>query len=282
MFTKTQILEMLKARNMRLRHSFGQNFLIDGNMLGICVGLAGLNKDCGVIEVGPGIGNLTAGLAAAAGWVKSFEIDRRLEPLLRENLHKCQNVDIEFCDVMKVDLERVCDDLEKKGFSNIKVVANLPYSITTPFVLRVLREHRRISALHLMIQKEVGERFIARPSTSQYSFASVAARLHADIKIDKSVNRNCFFPVPDVTSALVSFVRRKDVPESEEEAKIVGLAKILFTERRKTIKTVLSRNGIISPEQAQTLSEHFDLRRRAETLSVEEFCRFSRILESLK
>ena len=275
-------MAMLKERDLRLRHSYGQNFLIDGNMLDICVTLAGVTRGCGVIEVGPGIGNLTSGLARAAGRVRCFEIDRRLEPLLLENLAGIDNVEVVFADVMKCDLAAVCDAFVREGMEDIKVVSNLPYSITTPFVLGVLREHPRISALHLMIQKEVAQRFTAPAGSPQYSFASVAAGLHAEIRIDKTVNRNCFFPVPDVTSALVSFRRRPEVPDAAEERKILGLAKILFTERRKTIKTVLSRNGLLGPDngKAAGLAESFDLGRRAETLSVEEFCALSRALES--
>ncbi len=263
-WTLTRIRHLLAGAGIRPRRSYGQNFMVDANMMACLADLAGLDPSCAVIEVGVGLGNLTALLASRAGRVVGFEVDRRLLALHPVTLAGLDNVDVVAGDVMRQDLGEVIRRLRAEGFLKILVVSNLPYGITTPFVLTVLRGHPEIGRLVLTIQREVAQRFAARPGSGDYGFSTVAARLHSRFEIARTIDRNCFFPPPAVTSALVVFDRVPCRLPPPQEAKVLGVAKILFTERRKTIKTVLSRRGL-APQCWPV-----DSGRRAETLSLEE------------
>lgn len=269
---------MLRRHDVRLKKSFGQNFLIDRNILAWIADLAQLDRDCGVIEVGPGTGNLTVCMAQKAGFVYSFEIDKRLTSIIEENLAGYDNFSLVMGDVMKQDLSGFVDELTSRGLKKIKVVANLPYGITTPFILGILRDEPRIEQLVLTIQKEVAERFCARAGTKEYGFASVAGQLHADIKIEKHLNKNCFFPAPAVTSSVIVFSRRQLSIHPDEEKKYLEMIKILFTGRRKTIKTVLLKNGFIDENKAASISSSIDLSRRVETFTLEELLDLGRLV----
>lgn len=279
--TPQATLEVIKKFGLRLEKSLGQHFLIDQNILNKTIDAASLTKDDVVVEVGPGIGTLTQALAQKAGTVIAIELSRRLQPALDYTLGKYNNVNIVFADALSVDLRSLPNGLPVPN----KLVSNLPYQIATPLLATYLDKFAELSLYVVMIQKEVADRIVAKPATSEYGSFSVKAQFYADVDRIAVVSKNVFIPPPEVSSAIVRMKRlpepRVNVVSRELFFKVVKAA---FWQRRKTIKNSLQGSPELrfSPEEiARALSEAgIDARRRGETLSIKEFASLTNALAS--
>ncbi len=261
--------EILVRHGFRFNKRYGQNFISDGNLLGSIVGLSGIDKEDTVIEIGVGAGTLTRELSSSAKRVVGFEIDGNLKPVLEETLSPCQNVEIVFKDFMKVDLE----ELERELGSDYVVVANLPYYITTPIIMRLCEEAKRCKRLVVMVQEEVALRLAAKEDTPDYGAITASVAICGDAKIVKRVPRTMFYPVPNVDSAVVRIDMcppKYGVEDVEGYRRVVRAA---FLSRRKTLVNNLMLSFSLSRERAEKVvaSCNIDIKARGETLSTESF-----------
>lgn len=262
--------------------SLGQNFLVDGNILNKIVDGAEIDSDDIVFEIGTGIGTLTYELAKRAQKVVAIEIDSRLIPILEDTLSEFDNVSIINQDILKVDLKSVVS--EHAGDKKIKVVANLPYYITTPIIMRFLEEGINLDSMVIMIQKEVADRIAAKPSTKAYGSLSVAIQYYADSKIIAKAPKGAFVPPPNVDSSVLKIDVKPD-PEVElsDATLFFEVVKGSFSKRRKTILNSLSTYGSFDKvivEKALQMAE-IDPQRRGETLTINEFASLSNIIYNL-
>jgi 16S rRNA (adenine1518-N6/adenine1519-N6)-dimethyltransferase len=264
----------MKAFGIRPNRELGQNFLIDSNILGVIGRAAGLTRDDVVLEVGGGLGVLSEYLAEEAGHVHVVEIDRTLEPPLADALAPYENTTLHFADAVKLDLQA----LDPKP---TKVVANLPYGVAATTVLRTLEELPSVTTWVAMVQKEVGERLAAKPSTSAYGAPSVLAQLSADVKVLRPVSRNVFFPVPNVDSVLVGLTRTgpaaaKDLRTLVQKGfahrrKVLGRSLAFAGHDRDQVRAALEAIGKPADARAETLGPddwralHERLSRRGQT-----------------
>lgn len=276
--------EIVEKYNFSTKKSLGQNFLIDRNIIQEVLKKARINDDIGVIEVGPGIGSLTEQLAKVAKKVVAFEIDDRLIPVLNDTLSPYDNIKIIHEDVLQADIEKVI----KEEFSDVKeviVVANLPYYITTPILMNFLMYHKEISRFYTMIQKEVGERLSASPSSKSYGSLSIAIQYYTEAKIIQNVPKTVFMPPPNVDSIVVELVRHENPPvKVDDEETFFKLTRGAFVMRRKTIYNnyqSLFKDGKKKKEDILAMLEaaEIDPKRRGESLSIQEY---ARIYESFK
>lgn len=263
------VLRLLKSKNMYAKKKFGQNFLIDKNILNKIVEISDISKDDVVIEIGPGMGCLTEYLSINAKKVICYEIDKDMVEILEENLlSKYDNIEIINNDFLKVDLSYYAD---VQNCENVKVVANLPYYITTPIIFKLLSE-TKIQQFTFMVQKEVAERLTGVPNTKDYNSLSVAMKFKTDSKIAYKVKPNCFYPAPNVDSALVLVKAIKNDLEPNIEAEFLKFVQIAFAQRRKTLINNLvgvygyNKSELIEKFKKELLS--IDL--RAETLDCYE------------
>ncbi len=259
----------LDRHGIRPTKMLGQNFVIDPNTIRKIVALADLKRDEDVIEIGAGVGSLTLGLAAAARSVIAIEVDERLIAVLEELLHAAPNVRIVHADALAVDLE---------ALPASKLVANLPYNIATPVVIRVLEESPRITELTVMTQKEVGERLAAAPGSKVYGAPTVMARLFANVSIAGTVSRRAFFPVPNVDSVIVRLVRSE---QPSVDAALVGrVIRAGFGQRRKTLRNALQAL-VGSTDRAEELlvEAGLDPQVRAEDVDPAGYARLARLLD---
>ena len=250
--------------DFNFKKKFGQNFLTDKNLLNSIVSLSNVNKDIVVLEIGPGAGALTEAILLQAKKVVSFEIDRELEPILKENLKEYQNYEIVFKDFMKLS------DEEIKSYvgEDFIVIANLPYYITSPILFKFFELKNKPKSLTIMVQKEYGERMVALPGESEYSSLSVLCKYLGNAKIVKHVSRKMFTPPPKVDSCIVHFEFNNEVYDD----KLAKFIKTCFAMRRKTLVNNLSMGlGVDKSKIAQVLSSlNIDVSARAETLSYEK------------
>lgn len=276
--------EIVEKYNFSTKKSLGQNFLIDRNIIQEVLKKARINDDIGVIEVGPGIGSLTEQLAKVAKKVVAFEIDDRLIPVLNDTLSPYDNIKIIHEDVLQADIGKVI----KEEFSDVKeviVVANLPYYITTPILMNFLMYHKEISRFYTMMQKEVGERLSASPSSKSYGSLSIAIQYYTEAKIIQNVPKTVFMPPPNVDSIVVELVRHENPPvKVDDEETFFKLTRGAFVMRRKTIYNnyqSLFKDGKKKKEDIFAMLEtaEIDPKRRGESLSIQEY---ARIYESFK
>ena len=277
-FTSDRILantkRIVQENQIRFQKKFGQNFLIDPHVLAKITAAADLHPDEAVIEVGPGIGTLTQELAEGAGKVLAIEIDRHLVEVLEKTLAPYPNVTVISRDVLEVSAQEMRE--MTASFEQVKMVANLPYNITSPLVMKILEEAPFVSQMVLMVQEEVARRMQAGPGTKEYGSLSVAVQYYAEPEIAAFVPLNCFYPRPKVGSCVISLRRRsKPGAEVKDEALLFAVVRAAFNQRRKTLLNSLS-NG---------LAEHFtkeqvgnaltaagvDPAQRGETLSLNSF-----------
>lgn len=273
----SDIKDILKESGFRFNKQFGQNFITDVNLLDAMVADAGITGEDTVIEIGPGAGTLTRSIAKVAKKVISFEIDRNLEPILERTLSDHDNTEVIFKDFQKVSDDELRMIL---GGGDYKVVANLPYYITTPLVMRFLESEYKPLSVTVMVQKEVAERFIAKENSENYGVISLAIALEGDAKLTRIVQRNLFYPVPNVDSAIVSIaIRDKGIDNKESVKKLV---KAGFSMRRKTLVNNLTHSLCLSREDVEKaiISMGKDVRTRGETLSLEEYIALARLLLS--
>jgi 16S rRNA (adenine1518-N6/adenine1519-N6)-dimethyltransferase len=276
--------EVLGRHGFHFSKSLGQNFLVDGAVLDRIADGAELTDQDAVLEVGPGIGVLTQVLCERAGQVVAVEIDRALLPVLEETLADYDNVEVVHGDILKLNLPELFD--QKFVGQQVKVVANLPYYITTPIIMNFFEQKLPVERIVVMVQKEVADRMQAVPSTKAYGTLSIAVQYYAQARVVTVVPSGAFFPPPNVDSAVIALVRR-DQPavQVQDEAFFFRVVKAAFAQRRKTLPNTLSSTmGISKDLIRQALDQAgIDPKRRGESLNLDEFGRLSDCLgEALK
>jgi len=272
--------EILFRNGFTFKKAFGQNFISDGNLLKSIVASAEIGKDDTVLEIGPGAGTLTRELAAAAGRVIAYEIDLRLAPVLEETLRGLNNVKVIFGDVMKKDVA----DLEAEISSHYKVVANLPYYITTPVLMRFIEQAASVTNLVIMVQEEVAERIAASPSTPEYGSITAAVNLVGDAKIIKRVPRTAFTPAPNVDSAVVKIDINRNKYDVKDRAIYREMLRAAFGNRRKTLANNLIKTFNLPRAAAERLLSDcgVPLNARGETLGSETFVKLANAYSGMK
>ena len=274
-------IEILKKYNFNFQKRFGQNFLIDSNILAKIVESAEVTKEDFVLEIGPGIGTMTQYLAESAREVVAVEIDKSLIPILGDTLSSYDNVTIINEDILKVDIERLVQ--EKNQGKPIKVVANLPYYITTPIIMGLFESHVPLKSITIMVQKEVADRMQVGPGTKDYGALSLAVQYYARPEVIAYVSPACFIPKPNVGSAVIRLDRYEKPPvETEDEAFLFAVIKAAFNQRRKTLANGLAnaRELGITRQQADEALLQMELSPsiRGEALTLREFADLSNIL----
>ncbi|MDC3426025.1 16S rRNA (adenine(1518)-N(6)/adenine(1519)-N(6))-dimethyltransferase RsmA [Aquibacillus sp. 3ASR75-11] len=277
--TPSRTKELLNKYRFTFKKSLGQNFLIDVNILKKIIHHAGINENTGTIEIGPGMGALTEQLALHSNQVTAFEVDQRLIPVLQDTLTAYKNVSIIHQDILQADLV----DIIKQKFTpeqDIKVVANLPYYITTPILMKLLRDHLPVSSITVMIQKEVAARMAAKPNTKSYGSLSIAVQYYTEAHVVMSVPKTAFMPQPNVDSAVLHLTLRKSPPVHViDTGFFFSVVQACFGQRRKTLKNNLFRyfEDSFSREEIEERLQQagIDGIRRGESLSMEEFALLS-------
>ncbi len=269
----------LKAYDLTLRKKLGQHFLVDRNILEKIIRIAGVQKEDVVLEIGPGLGEMTLGLSKRARQVFAVEIDSRLIRILKEKLTALPNVILLQKDILKIDPPTLFD----QAGVPLKVVANLPYHISTPLLFYFIEARKYFSDFTIMLQREVAERLTAQPGTKEYGALSVLIQMVFIPKVHSIVKPSAFFPPPKVESAIITLSWRKDpLLDVEEEHWVKEVVKASFRHRRKTLINSLNFSGLPLPSILERRMEGagIDPKRRPETLSVEEFVRLARALKS--
>jgi len=278
--TPVRTREILDKYGFSFKKSLGQNFLIDTNILNRIVDHANLTESSAAIEVGPGIGALTEQLARRSKKVMAFEIDQRLLPILADTLSPYPNVKVIHQDILKADVREYIDE-ELTGIDDIMVVANLPYYVTTPILMKLLEEKLPIRGIVGMLQKEVADRLAAKPGTKEYGSLSIAVQYYTVAETVMIVPKTVFIPQPNVDSAVIRLtVREKPAVTVKDEAFFFQVTRASFAQRRKTILNNLTSqlpNGKQNKEQIISALNEVGIveSRRGETLSIEEFGRLS-------
>ena len=267
-------IDVIQKHGFRFQKKYGQNFLIDTHVLDKIVSAAGVTKDDLVLEIGPGIGTMTQYLAEAAREVVAVEIDKNLIPILEETLSEYDNVTILNEDILKVDIAALAE--EKNGGKPIKVVANLPYYITTPIIMGLFESGVPLDNITIMVQKEVADRMQVGPGTKDYGALSLAVQYYAKPEIVANVPPNCFIPRPNVGSAVIRLTRYPEPPvKVEDPKKMFALIRASFNQRRKTLVNGLSNAPEIkaSKEEIQNAIAKMGLSEtiRGEAFTLEQF-----------
>lgn len=277
-------IEILQKYRFNFQKKFGQNFLIDTHVLDKIIRAADITKDDFVLEIGPGIGTMTQYLACAAREVTAVEIDKALIPILEDTLSDYDNVTVINEDILKVDIAALAE--EKNGGKPIKVVANLPYYITTPIIMGLFENHVPLESITVMVQKEVADRMQVGPGTKDYGALSLAVQYYAEPYIVANVPPNCFMPRPTVGSAVIRLTRHAQPPVHVRDEKLMfRIIRASFNQRRKTLANGLKN----SPEldlPKEVISEAIDrLGRgasiRGEALTLEEFAELANHISEL-
>ena len=271
-------IAVLQKYNFHFQKKFGQNFLIDTHVLERIIAEAGVTKNDFVVEIGPGIGTMTQYLCEAAGAVAAVEIDKNLIPILHDTLGEYNNVEIINNDILKVDIAALAG--EKNGGKPIKVVANLPYYITTPIIMGLFESHAPIESITVMVQKEVADRMQCGPGSKDYGALSLAVQYYAKPEIVVNVPPNCFMPRPNVGSAVIRLTRHENPPvEVADEKLMFRLIRASFNQRRKTLVNGLKNASDLTytKEQIETAIEAIGqpLTIRGEALTLEQFAQLA-------
>ena len=274
-------IEVIKKYEFCFQKKFGQNFLIDGHVLDKIIAGAGVTKDDMVLEIGPGIGTMTQYLAEAAGKVVAVEIDRNLLPILQETLADYDNVKVIHADVLSLDLEKLVQ--EENGGRPIKVVANLPYYITTPIIMALFEQHVPLANVTVMVQKEVAARMKSGPGSKDYGALSLAVQYYAEPYIVANVPCNCFMPRPNVDSAVIRLTRYEEPPvQVKDEKMLFKIIRASFNQRRKTLQKGLNNSSELNftkDQIAAAIAEAgFSPSVRGEALTLEQFAKLTDIL----
>ncbi|MTD32155.1 16S rRNA (adenine(1518)-N(6)/adenine(1519)-N(6))-dimethyltransferase RsmA [Planomicrobium sp. YIM 101495] len=281
--TPIRTKQIMDKYGLKVKKSLGQNFLIDPNILRNIVDHAGLTKDSAAIEVGPGIGALTEQLARQAGKVLAFEIDQRLLPVLEDTLSPYDNIDIVHSDILKADVQKTIDE-QLVGYEDIMVVANLPYYITTPIIIRLLTENLPIRGLVVMLQKEVAERITAKPGTKAYGSLSIAIQYYTHAELAMIVPPTVFMPQPNVDSAVIRMIKRTEpIAQVTDEKFFFTVTRASFVQRRKTIFNNLQAGLPEGKAKKEAIIEALEgtgiePSRRGETLTIQEFAQLANAL----
>ena len=268
-------IETIKKYNFNFQKRFGQNFLIDSHVIDKIIKAADIKKTDTVIEIGPGIGTMTQYLAENAGRVFAVEIDEKLLPILKDTLSPYDNVTVINQDILKTDIE----SLAGPGVT-VKIVANLPYYITTPIIMGLFENHVPAESITVMVQKEVADRMAASPGTKDYGALSLAVQYYADTYLAANVPPNCFMPRPGVGSAVIRLTRHKEMKvKVSDEKKMFKIIRASFGERRKPLANGIKNSPELSYSREQVekalTDMGIDTRVRGETLSLSQFAELS-------
>ncbi len=280
---------VIKKHDFRFQKKYGQNFLIDANILQKIVDAAQITKEDYIVEIGPGIGTMTQYLAESAGGVAAVEIDKNLIPILKETLSEYDNVSIMNEDILKTDIKRLAE--EKNSGRPVKVVANLPYYITTPIIMGLFESHAPVSDITIMVQEEVAERMQTGPGTKDYGALSLAVQYYAKPETVLKVSASCFMPRPNVGSAVIRLTRFGEPPvKADDEEKLFSVIRAAFNQRRKTLANALANASAIkcaggvavrvTRQQVCDALERMGLAQtiRGEALSLAQFAEFCNLL----
>lgn len=273
-YSPTKMKQLLEKYGFNFKKNFGQNFIIDENIITNIIEKSGVDKDTLVIEIGPGAGSLTYKLAEYAKNVVCYEIDTKLKLILDEVLKDCNNVEIIFEDFLKIE---VLKTIKKYNYKKIYVIANLPYYITTPIIVKLIEDKIPLEKIVVMVQKEVGNRFKAVPGTKEYSSLSVFLDYYFDIKKLIDVSSNVFMPKPNVDSIVVEFVKHNKYNNVLDEEFFFKLVRDSFKQKRKTLRNNLKEYDLNVVNDV-LVKFGKDLSIRAEKLTIEEFIEMSNAL----
>ena len=278
-------IEVLQKYGFVFQTRFGQNFLIDTHVLDKIIAASEITKDDFVLEIGPGIGTMTQYLADAAREVTAVEIDDALIPILQDTLKEWDNVSVIHGDILKTDINKIAE--EKNQGKPIKVVANLPYYITTPIIMGLFESHVPVESITVMVQKEVADRMQTGPGSKDYGALSLAVQYYAKPEIVANVPPNCFMPRPKVGSAVIRLTRHKEMPVQVDNEKLMfRLIRASFNQRRKTLSNSLKNAQELnySKEQVETAitESGLPLNIRGEALTLEQFAELSNNFSKLK
>ena len=274
-------IAILQKYHFNFQKKFGQNFLIDTHVLEKIIDAADVTKEDLVLEIGPGIGTMTQYLCENAREVVAVEIDKALIPILEDTLSSYNNVEIINKDILKVDIQKLVQ--EKNDGKPIKVVANLPYYITTPIIMELFESHVPIDSVTVMVQKEVADRMQVGPGTKDYGALSLAVQYYANPKIVANVPPNCFMPRPNVGSAVIRLTRHEVPPvEVKDEAMMFRIIRASFNQRRKTLVNGLANSGsfALSKEEIAGVIRELGVSEniRGEVLTLEQFAALSNLI----
>lgn len=277
-------IAVLQKYHFNFQKKFGQNFLIDPHVLDKIIGAAGITKDDMVLEIGPGIGTMTQYLSCAARRVVAVEIDKNLIPILEDTLQGFDNVEVINEDVLKLDLAKLAQ--EKNDGKPLKVVANLPYYITTPIIMGLFENQVPVSSITVMVQKEVADRMQAGPGTKDYGALSLAVQYYVSPYIAANVPPNCFMPRPKVGSAVICLTRYQKPPIQVEDEKLMfRIIRASFNQRRKTLANGMKNSPELDYTKEQIegaiLSTGQKVNVRGEALTLEEFAQIANYLTAL-
>lgn len=272
------IKDIIRGVDFHFNKALGQNFITDANLLDAIVADSGITSDDTVVEIGTGAGTLTRAIAKVAKKVYSFEVDRNLQPVLALSLQGVDNAEVIFRDVLKMK----DDELKSVVGDSFKVVANLPYYITTPLVMRFIESSLDVKSVTIMVQKEVALRFVAKPNTADYSAITLAIEMAGNAQITRNVSRNMFFPSPNVDSAVVRIDIDRTKLDGENAPLLHKLVRSSFAMRRKTLANNLSVAFQIDKQEAGKLIEKagFSPMVRGEALSLDDYKKLTKALET--
>ena len=278
-------IEIIQKYEFMFQKKFGQNFLIDTHVLEKIISAAGITKNDCVLEIGPGIGTMTQYLAENAGHVVAVEIDRNLIPILKETLADYDNVTVINEDILRVDIKALAE--EYNDGKPIKVVANLPYYITTPIIMGLFESGVPIDNITVMVQKEVADRMKEGPGSKDYGALSLAVQYYAEPEIVANVPPNCFIPRPNVGSAVIRLTRHKEMPvEVKDPALMFKIIRASFNQRRKTLQNGLGNASELPYTKEQIAAAIAEMgltpKIRGEALSLAQFAQLSDILGEMK
>lgn len=278
-------IDILKKYDFHFQKKFGQNFLIDTHVLEKIIDAAGVTKDDFVLEIGPGIGTMTQYLCERAREVMAVEIDDKLIPILADTLSAYDNVTVVNEDILKLDIDQIAR--EHNDGKPIKVVANLPYYITTPIIMGLFESHVPVDSITVMVQKEVADRMQTGPGSKDYGALSLAVQYYAKPEIVANVPPNCFMPRPKVGSAVIRLTRHQNPPVTAKDEKLMfRIIRASFNQRRKTLANGLKNSQELNYTKEQVeaaISEcGLPLNIRGETLTLEQFAKLSDIFSDMK
>lgn len=266
-YSPKRMQDLLNEKKFEFKKKFGQNFIVDENIIKSIIEKANIGNETLVIEIGPGAGSLTCGLKDVAKNVLCYEVDKTLKNVLDENLKGATNVEVIFEDFLKADVNK---DIEKYNYKKLYLIANLPYYITTPIITKIIEEKIDVDKIVVMVQKEVGDRFKATPGTKDYNSLSIYLQYYFDISKLLDVSRNVFMPKPNVDSIVIELKRKEKLITLKNEELFFKLVKDSFTQKRKTLKNNLKCYDLDKIELI--LNKYgYDLSVRAEMLSLDIF-----------
>lgn len=273
-YSPNKMKEELTKENFNFKKKFGQNFIVDKNIINNIINKSNIDKETLVIEIGPGAGSLTSELGKVAKNVIAYEIDKTLKPILEKNIQS--NTEIIYEDFLK---RNISEDLKKYNYKKIYVVANLPYYITTPIIIKLIEDKLNIDKIVVMVQKEVGDRFKAKPNTKEYNSLSIFLNYYYTVEKLLDVSKNVFIPKPNVDSIVISLTKKEDKIKVNNEKLFFKLVRDSFKQKRKTLKNNLKGYNLEKIEEV--LKKHnLDLTVRAETLPIEIFAEIANNLNN--